>query len=152
MNLKEVAEWFDIADKELITANNNYYKLYPPNFEVIYTLCARSIEKHLKGYLTYNNATNYPHGHDLNSINNMCRGIDNSFDDFKTNFKTITSISNHISYPVRRQIHNDDVKYALYVADEVRNFKAIQEIKDIIICQYGKNWQNDLFYDSDDDD
>jgi len=143
MEIKEVAEWFDIASTELDTAFDIFNK-YRPNLELAYYLCSQSIEKHLKGYLIFNNIS-FSQKHDLSIFNNLCINIDNNFDKFKTSFKIISNIANKLRYPTRVQINKEDVEYAFETAGMIKNFEPINNIYITIKNNYGNNWQEVLF-------
>jgi len=62
----------DKANNDLISAHKEY-SIYPPNYHVANYWCSQSIEKYFRGYLEYNDFTNYPKVHDLNTLANLCK-------------------------------------------------------------------------------
>jgi len=144
MKIKEIAEWFYIANSDLDCAFD-IYKKYNPNLEVAYYLCSQSIEKHLKGFLIYNNINIISKKHDLNLFNKLCKNIDNNFDKFNTSLKIISNIANKLRYPARVEIKKEDVEYALKTSNIIKSFEPVNNIYNIIINKYGINWQEILF-------
>ena len=53
MKIKDVMEWIHIAEDDLYSAQILYEQARKP-YEIICYHCAQSIEKYLKGFLTYN--------------------------------------------------------------------------------------------------
>ena len=130
MHLKEIKEWFDIADDDLEAAKylNTSHK---PNYYIIYYHCSQSIEKYLKGYLMYNNVK-FKYEHDLVYLNNECSKVNHEFKKINTNCDIITAGSKRIRYPNRMELKEEDIKYAMDSAEYIRDFEPIANIKKII--------------------
>jgi len=145
---KEVAEWFYIADSDYNSAKilNSAYK---PNNEAIYWHCSQSIEKYLKGYLSYKNIK-FEWNHNLESLLVKCRNIDASFESISDNCDIIGTVIKGIRYPQRTEINRNNAYFAIKTVGSVNELKPIIELRLAIEKKYGKNWQEILFSNSDD--
>jgi len=130
MLLKEIKEWFDIADDDLEAAKylNTSHK---PNYYIIYYHCSQSIEKYLKGYLMYNNVK-FKFEHDLVYLNSECSKINKEFEKLNTNCSIITAGAKRLRYPNRIELNKEDVKYAMDFVEYIKTFEPIVNITKII--------------------
>jgi HEPN domain-containing protein len=78
MDIKDVAEWFMIADEDLDSAKilNEAVRKHK---EIICYHCAQSIEKYLKGYLTYNDIIPQK-THNIILLNETCIELVHTFE------------------------------------------------------------------------
>ncbi|MDR2542394.1 MAG: HEPN domain-containing protein [Treponema sp.] len=130
MHLKEIQEWFDIADDDLEAAK--YLNTsHNPNFYIMYYHCSQCIEKYLKGYLVYNKVK-FKFEHDLVYLNNECSKVDSEFEKLNTNCDIVTAGAKRIRYPNRVELKEEDIKYAMDLAEYIRNFDPIAKIKKVI--------------------
>lgn len=143
MKIEDVAEWYFVADDDYDVAKylNDTYK---PNNEIIYYHYARSIEKYLKGFLTYNNVK-FPKNHNISIAIKQCIEYDKEFEQIKNDCNIIFGISNKLGYPKATSISNDDVSYILKSVEKTRNLKPIKQLRGLIIEKYGNDWTEILF-------
>ena len=107
MNNEEVQEWLEIADRDFDSAlilNEATRRHY----EVIFYLCAQSVEKYLKGYLVFNDIVPEK-THDLVKLNIMCAKINTDFQDIYDICKFLTTFATDIRYPNKYEVTDGDV-------------------------------------------
>ncbi|MDR2618613.1 MAG: HEPN domain-containing protein [Treponema sp.] len=107
MKIKDVIEWMQIADDDFDAAkilNESDRKHY----EVICYHCSQAVEKYLKGYLSYNDIIPQK-THNLLLLNEICIGIDNNFENIRTECSLLNRFTNEIRYPHRIEINEEDV-------------------------------------------
>jgi len=130
MKIKDVIEWIQIADDDLYSAKILYGQVRKP-FEIICYHCAQSIEKFLKGFLTYNDIIPEK-THNLLLLLESCIQKDNNFENIRTECSLLNRFTNEIRYPHRIEINIDDVNYSIKAVERIRNIEPIKKIIDII--------------------
>jgi HEPN domain-containing protein len=90
MDIKDVTEWFMIADEDFDSARilNEAARKHK---EIICYHCAQAIEKYLKGYLTYNDIIPQK-THNIILLNENCVELDHSFKQIR-NECTVNNLS-----------------------------------------------------------
>ena len=131
MDIKDVAEWIVIADEDLDSAKILNESLRKHN-EIICYHCAQSVEKYLKGYLTYHDIIPQK-THNLVFLNEKCIEIDPAFEQIRTECGLLNKFSNEIRYPHRMEIKTEDVVYVLNAVEKIRNIEQILKLRNIII-------------------
>jgi HEPN domain-containing protein len=94
MDIKDVAEWFMIADEDLDSAKilNEAVRKHK---EIICYHCAQSIEKYLKGYLTYNDIIPQKI-HNIILLNETCIELDHAFEKIRNECGLLNKFTNEI--------------------------------------------------------
>jgi HEPN domain-containing protein len=130
MDIKDVIEWFTIADEDFDSAKilNEAARKHK---EIICYHCAQSIEKYLKGYLTYNNIIPQK-THSIIFLNENCIELDHDFEQIRTECGFLNKFANEIRYPYRIEIKEEDVIYALSAVERMRNIEPILKLKNIL--------------------
>jgi HEPN domain-containing protein len=103
MDIKDVIEWFLIADEDFDSAkilNEASHK----HREIICYHCAQSVEKYLKGYLTFNDSIPMK-THNIILLNENCIEIDRVFEQIRYECGFLNKFSNEIRYPYRQVYH-----------------------------------------------
>jgi len=127
MNNENVKEWLQLADDDLYSAKILNEQVRRP-FEIICYHCAQSIEKYLKGYLTFNNIVPKK-THDLVFLNNLCFENNIEFQKIKTVCDFLNRFANDIRYPHKYEISEDDVNFAINSVEKVKLLKSIINIR-----------------------
>jgi len=127
MNNENVKEWLQLADDDLYSAKILNEQVRRP-FEIICYHCAQSIEKYLKGYLTFNNIVPKK-THDLVFLNNLCFENNSEFQKIKTVCDFLNRFANDIRYPHKYEISEDDVSFAINSVEKVKLLKPIIDIR-----------------------
>jgi HEPN domain-containing protein len=126
MDIREVKEWFMIADSDIDSAkilNNAVRKHY----EIICYHCAQATEKYLKGYLVYQDIEPKKI-HDLLFLNKICIEIDSNFESIIVECGFLNRFATNIRYPHRYEITEDDTNFSIKAVEKVRNCKPIIDI------------------------
>jgi HEPN domain-containing protein len=131
MDIKDVIEWFAIADEDFDSAkilNEAVCK----HKEIICYHCAQSIEKYLKGYLTYNDIVPKK-THSIIFLNENCIELDHAFEQIRNECGILNKFANEIRYPYRIEIKEEDVVCALKAVEKIRHIEPILHLKNILI-------------------
>ncbi|MDR2194665.1 MAG: HEPN domain-containing protein [Treponema sp.] len=134
MNSKDVIEWFIIADEDFDSAkilNEAAHK----HKEIICYHCAQSIEKYLKGYLTYNDIIPKK-THNIILLNETCIEIDHAFEQMRNECGLLNKFTNDIRYPYRIEIKEEDVLYALNAVERIRNIEPLLNLRNFLIREH----------------
>lgn len=122
MRHKIYEEWFKKGNND-ITSAKILLKEKSPN-ETICFLSQQSIEKYLKGYLTFKKKK-FKKTHDLVDLLELCTKIDEEFEKFVSDCNTITSYYIPTRYPsifLEKEISEKDAKYSVEKAIEIKIF------------------------------
>ena len=130
MDIKDVIEWFMIADEDFDSAKI-LSEAVRKHKEIICYHCAQSVEKYLKGYLTYNNIIPKK-THSTILLNEKCIELDYTFEQIRSECGILNKFANEIRYPYRIEIEEGDVVYALNAVERIRNIEPILNLKKII--------------------
>jgi HEPN domain-containing protein len=130
MNIDDVIEWFQIADDDLYSAQMLNELVRKPH-EIICYHCAQSIEKYLKGYLTYNGIIPQK-THNLLILLEVCIEKDDHFENIKTECSIMNRYVNEIRYPHRIEVKVEDVNYSIRAAEKIKDIEPIKKIIEII--------------------
>ena len=130
MNIKDVKEWFMIAEKDFESANvlNNTFRKHN---ELICYLCSQAVEKYLKGYLIYNGIIP-ERTHNLHHLNTICIGIDKVFETIKKECGFLNKFANDIRYPHEYETTETDINFSIKTVEKIRNLEPILELRNII--------------------
>jgi len=130
MNVDEVREWMEIADRDFDSA----YILNEAarrHYEIICYHCAQAAEKYLKGYLVYHDVVPRK-THDLSFLNSLCIEKDGTFTDIQALCDFLTTFATDIRYPNPYEVTEGNVTIALNAVEKIRNFKPILDLREII--------------------
>ena len=130
MKIKDVIEWIMIADEDLYSAKILNEQIRRP-YEIICYHCTQSIEKYLKGYLTYIDVT-VPKTHNLSLLLDLCIENNNDFESIRTECGILNKFTNDIRYPHRIEIKEEDVLYSINAVEIIKNIKPIKDLINII--------------------
>jgi HEPN domain-containing protein len=130
MKIKDVIEWIQIAEDDLYSAQILNEQIRKP-YEIICYHCAQSIEKYLKGFLTYNDIIPEK-THNLLLLLELCIEKDNNFEKIRTECSLLNKFTNEIRYPHRIEIKIEDVNYSISAVERIRNIEPIKKIIDNI--------------------
>ncbi|MDR1176767.1 MAG: HEPN domain-containing protein [Treponema sp.] len=130
MNIKDVKEWFILADDDFDSANilSNAVKKHN---EIICYLCAQAVEKYLKGYLIYNDIVP-ERTHNLIFLNSICIEKDKAFEYIKTECGLVNRFVNDIRYPHKMETKLEDVNMAIKSVEKIRNIEPLIKLRNII--------------------
>jgi HEPN domain-containing protein len=131
MDIKDVIEWFAIADEDYDSAKI-LSEAACMHKEIICYHCARAIEKYLKGYLTYNDVIPQK-THSIILLNENCIELDHAFEQIRNECGILNKFANEIRYPYRIEIKETDVVYALNAVERIRNIKPILNLTNVLI-------------------
>jgi HEPN domain-containing protein len=136
MDIKDVIEWFMIADEDFDSAKilNGAVRKHK---EIICYHCAQSIEKYLKGYLIYNDIVPKK-THSIILLNENCIELDHTFEKIRNECGILNRFSNEIRYPYRIEIREEDVAYALNAVEKIRCIEPILSLRNIFIIRTGE--------------
>jgi len=131
MNIKDVKEWFMIADDDFDSAKilNDAVKKHR---EIICYHCSQAIEKYLKGYLVYNDIVP-ERTHNLYYLNTVCSEIDKVFETIKKECAVLTRFSSDVRYPHKYEVTDGDVKFSIEAVEKIRNIELLKNIREEII-------------------
>jgi HEPN domain-containing protein len=130
MKIKDVIEWIQIAEDDLYSANILNKQVRKP-YEVICYHCAQSIEKYLKGFLTFNDIIPEK-THNLLLLLELCVEKDGNFENIRTECSLLNRFTNEIRYPHRIEIKEEDVSYSINAVERIRNIEPLKKIIDIV--------------------
>ena len=130
MKINDVKEWLQIAEDDLYSAQILYAQVRKP-YEIICYHCAQSIEKYLKGFLTYKDIIPEK-THNLLLLLELCIEEDNIFENIRTECSLLNRFTNEIRYPHRIEVKEEDVKYSIDAVEHVKRLEPIKEIIDIV--------------------
>jgi HEPN domain-containing protein len=130
MNNENVKEWLQLADDDLYSAKILNEAIRKP-YEIICYHCAQSIEKYLKGYLTFCDIVPKK-THDLVFLNNLCVEKNNEFQNIKTICEFLNRFVNDIRYPHKYEIDEKDVIFSINSVEKVKTLKPIIDIRNEI--------------------
>ena len=125
MKIKDVIEWIQIAEDDLYSAQILYEQIRKP-YEIICYHCAQSIEKYLKGFLTYNDIIPEK-THNLLLLLELCIEKDNIFENIRTECSLLNRFTNEIRYPHRIEINKEDVNYSINAVERIRNIEPLKK-------------------------
>jgi HEPN domain-containing protein len=130
MKIKDVIEWFQIAEDDFYSAKILYDQVRKP-YEIICYHCTQSIEKYLKGFLTYNDIIPEK-THNLLSLLELCIEKDNYFENIRTECSLLNRFTNEIRYPHRIEIKEEDVNYSISAVERIKIVSPIKELINIV--------------------
>jgi HEPN domain-containing protein len=147
MNIKEVADWFWIAENDIETAKwlNKNKKL---ENSTVYYHCSQAVEKYLKGFLVYNDKK-YEKDHNLSVAVKKCADCDTAFNDVEFECNKMSALIKNIRYPGRIMPTKEDITLAFELIKKIQNLKPIQALYTAIADKHGNNWRKDLFGEND---
>jgi HEPN domain-containing protein len=129
MSVDDIIEWMKLADDDFDSAKILNESIRKHN-EIICYHCAQSVEKYLKGYLTYKDIIPKK-THDLLFLNNLCIEQDNDFEEIKTECGYMNRFSNDIRYPHKFETNEGDVNFSINAVEKIRSFKPIVDLRNL---------------------
>ena len=129
MNIDDVMEWIEIADKDLDSAillNEAARK----HCEIICYHCAQAVEKYLKAYLICNGIIPKK-THDLRFLTHLCIELNKEFENIITECSYLNKFSSDIRYPHEYQANEGDVIFSINAAQKIKKLKPINDLKTI---------------------
>jgi HEPN domain-containing protein len=126
MNNENVKEWLQLADDDLYSAKILNEAVRKP-YEIICYHCAQSIEKYLKGYLTFYDIIP-PKIHDLVFLYSLCIEKDSEFQNIKSICEYLNRFANDIRYPHKYEVNENDVNFSINAVEKVKILKPIVDI------------------------
>ena len=130
MNIDDVKEWIEIADNDFDSAVLLNEAVRKHN-EIICYHCSQAVEKYLKGYLVSMDIVPKK-THDLRFLNNLCIELDINFENIITECAFLNKFANDIRYPHNYEIYESDVNFSINAVKKVKNFKPINDLRNII--------------------
>jgi HEPN domain-containing protein len=137
MKIKDVMEWFLIADEDLYSAQILNQQVRRP-YEIICYHCAQAIEKYLKGYLAYIDVT-APKTHNLSLLLDICIENNNEFEKIRAECGILNKFANEIRYPYRLEIKDEDVLYSISAVTMIKSIKPITDLIYLIFKETENN-------------
>jgi HEPN domain-containing protein len=126
MKINDVIEWIQIAEDDIYSAKILYEAVRKP-YEIICYHCAQSVEKYLKGYLTFC-GTIPQKTHNLLFLLDLCIEKENIFENIRTECSLLNKFTSDIRYPYRIEIKEEDVIYSINAVDRIRNIEPIYKL------------------------
>ena len=131
MGIETTIEWFNFADADYDSAiilNNAHRK----HNEIICYHCQQAVEKYLKAFICYNGIIP-PKIHVLEILCASCSKFDLSFDQIAKECAYLSPFAIHSRYPLEMEITGSNTAKALEIAEKVKNFRPIAELKEKLI-------------------
>ena len=127
MEIETTIEWFYLADADLDSAKilNEAYRKHN---EIICYHCQQAIEKYLKAFLCYNGIIP-PKIHVLEILCASCSEFDPSFNQIAKECAYLSPFAVHARYPLEMEITGSNAAKALKIAEKVKNFLPITELR-----------------------
>jgi HEPN domain-containing protein len=117
------ADWIRYAANDLISARHLFEDLYPRQTDIAVYLSQQCAEKALKAFLVANN-TEPPRIHDLIKLVELCKNIDNSFIEIKTDCERLNPYGSVTRYPNELVIDETIAKTVIERAQKIYDFAA----------------------------
>jgi HEPN domain-containing protein len=130
MEIEDVAEWIQLADDDLYSAqilNGAVRKVY----EIICYHCAQAAEKYLKAYLTYQDIIPEK-THNLLFLSKLCMEKDNEFENIAALCDFLNRFANDIRYPHKYEVNDNDANFSINAVEEIRKIKPMIDLRNKI--------------------
>jgi HEPN domain-containing protein len=115
-----IDEWFDIANKDLESAQ--FLKnMHPAPLEIICYHCQQSAEKYLKGYMVYQDEK-IIRTHDLLVLNKKCQKYNTDFSKIEDECLRLTDYGVNVRYPFHFDLTESDMELAIKDATKIKEF------------------------------
>jgi HEPN domain-containing protein len=139
MEIDTILEWFYFADADFDSAQilNNAYRKHG---EIICYHCQQAVEKYLKAFLCYNGIIP-PKIHVLETLCALCSDFDSSFNNIARDCAYLSPFAVQARYPLEIEISNVNIVKSLEIAQKVKDFVPIAELKEKLIKE--KNGNNE---------
>ena len=127
METKTVLEWLYFADADFDSAlilNDAHRKHY----EIICYHCQQAVEKYLKAFLCCNGMIP-PKIHVLESLCELCSEFDPSFNDIAKECAYLSPFAVQSRYPLEMEITGINTAKSLEIAQKVKDFPSIAELR-----------------------
>ena len=118
-NLNIAQEWFDIAEKDLLSAKF-LGNMQPIPIEIICYHCQQAAEKYLKGFLAHNKHE-IVKTHDLIILNKLCMKFDSEFRNLHEQCLRLTDYGVNIRYPYPLDLNESDMELAIKDTEFIQN-------------------------------
>jgi HEPN domain-containing protein len=137
MEIETILEWFYFADSDFDSAQilNNAYRKHG---EIICYHCQQAVEKYLKAFLCYNGIIP-PKIHVLETLCALCSDFDSSFNNIAKDCAYLSPFAVHARYPLEIEITNVNIEKSLEIAQKVKDFTPIAELKNKLIKEKNGN-------------
>jgi len=135
MEIDTTLEWFYFADADFDSAKilNNAYRKHS---EIICYHCQQAVEKYLKAFLCYNGVIP-PKIHVLEILCALCSDFDSSFNNIARDCAYLSPFAVHARYPLEIEITDVNIIKSLEIAQKVKDFMPIAELKAKLIKEKG---------------
>jgi HEPN domain-containing protein len=130
MEIEDVAEWIQLADDDLYSAqilNGAVRKVR----EIICYQCAQAAEKYLKAYLIYQDIIPQK-THNLLFLHKLCMEKNSEFQNIVTLCDFLNRFANDIRYPHKYEVTDNDVNFSINAVEKIRNIKPIIDLRNRI--------------------
>jgi HEPN domain-containing protein len=137
MEIETTLEWFYFADADFDSAlilNNAYRK----HHAIICFHCQQAVEKYLKAFLCYNGVIP-PKIHVLETLCALCSEFDSTFNNIARDCAYLSPFAVHARYPLEMEITDLNIVKSLEIAQKVKDFMPIAELKAKLIREKGDN-------------
>jgi len=137
MEIDTILEWFYFADADFDSAQilNNAYRKHG---EIICYHCQQAVEKYLKAFLCYNGIIP-PKIHVLEALCALCSDFDSSFNNIVKDCAYLSPFAVHALYPLEIEITNVNIEKSLVIAQKVKDFTPIAELKEKLIKEKNRD-------------
>jgi len=137
MEIETTLEWFYFADADFDSAQilNDAYRKHG---EIICYHCQQAVEKYLKAFLCYSGIIP-PKIHVLETLCALCSDFDSSFNNIARDCAYLSPFAVHARYPLEMEITNVNIVKSLEIAQKVKDFTPIVELKAKLINEKGEN-------------
>lgn len=95
---QELARWVAKAEGDFTTAKRELPQIQDPNYDAVCYLSQQCVEKYLKGYLVYQNAS-FPKVHDLPFLLKLVVAYVPHWHEWEDRFHTLTQLAGESRYP-----------------------------------------------------
>jgi HEPN domain-containing protein len=139
MEIETTLEWFYFADADFDSAlilNNAYRK----HNAIICFHCQQAVEKYLKAFLCYNGVIP-PKVHVLETLCALCSEFDSFFNNIAKDCDYLSPFAVHARYPLEMEITDLNIVKSLEIAQKVKDFTPIAELKAKLIKERENIWQ-----------
>ena len=133
MKIETTLEWLNFANADFDSAiilNDAHRK----HNEIICYHCQQAVEKYLKAFLCYNGIVP-PKIHVLEILCASCSDFDPSFNQIAKECAYLSPFAVHARYPLEIEITGSNAKKAMEIAEKVKNFKPITELKEKLLSE-----------------
>ena len=133
--MKQLLNGF-ILPMRTLTALSYSITLIAKHSEIICYHCQQAVEKYLKAFLCYNGVIP-PKIHVLETLCALCSEFDSSFNNIARDCAYLSPFAVQARYPLEMEITNINIVKSLEIAQKVKDFTPITELKAKLINEKG---------------